>query len=495
MTLKTSFSDFQIGDLAIFEQSFEPDAFTQFAAMSGDLNPLHHDADYAAASEFARPIVPMHMTISPLSRIAGMIFPGNPSLYLGHEVRSILPVFYGDRLTYSAKITGLNAALQTLTIRVLVCRDVQVVLEAQMRVKSRLPEWTTSHTMPDLAPAAGAALVTGAAGEIGTALTMALARRGVDLVLVDRGPGPKRDALAKNLERVTGKTQKIAFTTADLNDPASITTLCETLADHKSVTSVFHSASPPIDAPLHDLVQVNYSALQQISQAVLTGMLMRQRGVVATIGSVATERVIAGWHHYSAAKAMAAQCLTAFDKSHSEFGVRGLTVLSGLVATEYSKSLQGSASAMLPQELAEAVVSAALDDQAGGAIMIEWNGTRAGATGFYDNRPAPLPPTHDTALTTQAAAPQANGAPKTAAQAVLDAQIESVVRRSLRLADDVSLAGGGVGTTPGWDSLRHIELILELEGLFGIHFGAGDVDKMLSFEALVETTKACLAQS
>ncbi len=482
MTLNTAFSDFQIGDLAVFEQSFDTDAFTQFAGLSGDLNPLHHDTGYAADTEFARPIVPMHLTISPLSRIAGMIFPGDPSLYLGHEVRSILPVFYGDRLTYSAKIIALNEALQTLTIRVLVCRDAQVVLEAQMRVKSRLPTWTTRHEGPDLTPPAGAALITGATGEIGTALAVTLARRGLDLILVDRGPGTKREALEQALGRVTGKAQTITFATADLNDPASVATLCTTLARQNTVTSVFHSASPPLDAPLHDLVQVNYAALQQISQAVLAGMLLRQRGVIATIGSVATERVIPGWHHYAAAKAMAAQFLTGFDKTQSEFGVRGLTVLSGLVATEYSKSAQGSAPAMLPLELAEGVVKAALDDQAGGALMIEWNGTRAGATGFHDNRATPV-----TATPVQTAA---QPSPQSATNTGPQAQIETVIRRRLRLANDVPLAGGGVNTTPGWDSLRHIELILELEAVFGIRYGAGDVDKMLTFEALVETTKA-----
>lgn len=489
MTLKTAFSDFQIGDLAVFEQSFDPDAFTQFAAMSGDLNQLHHDANYAAASEFARPIVPMHMTISPLSRIAGMIFPGHPSLYLSHEVRSILPVFYGDRLSYSAKIIGLNAGLQTLTIRVLVCREAQVVLEAQMRVKSRLPTWTTRHEEPDLTPPAGAALVTGATGEIGTALAVTLARRGLDLILADRGPGAKREALEQALGRVTGKAQTITFATADLNDPDCVETLCATLARQKTVTSVFHSASPPLDAPLHDLVQVNYAALQQISQAVLAGMLLRQGGVIANVGSVAMERLIPGWHHYAAAKAMAAQFLGAFHKSHSEFGVRGLTVLSGLVATDYSKSAQGNAPAMLPRELAEAVVKSALEDQAGGAVMIEWNGTRAGATGFHDNRATAAPIT---------ATPTANGpqtAPNTGTNTGPRAQIETIIRRRLRLANDVPLAGGGVNTTPGWDSLRHIELILELEAAFGFRYTAGDVDKMLTFEALVETTQACLSQT
>ena len=78
MTEQNEFSNFKVGDLAVFQQSFAQEEFADFARLSGDHNPLHHDATYAADSEFERPIVPMHMTIAPLSRIAGMIFPGDP---------------------------------------------------------------------------------------------------------------------------------------------------------------------------------------------------------------------------------------------------------------------------------------------------------------------------------------------------------------------------------------------------------------------------------
>lgn len=485
--MKKTFSDFQIGDLAVFDQRFSPEDFTAFSKLSGDQNPLHHDANYAAASAFEQTIVPVHMTLAPLSRIAGMIFPGDPSLYLGHEVRSILPVFYGETLTYSAKVTALNPNLRTLTIRVLVIRGAEVVLDAEMRVMSRLESWDVADTAVSLAPGSEAALVTGATGEIGTALAVVLARRGQNLVLVDRGPGKKRDALAQALEQSAGHDVQIDFVTGDLDVPEQVSELCTYLKSRGDVSAVFHSASPPLDAPVQSLVQVNYTALQQISEAVLPAMFLRQQGVVANIGSVATERVIPNWHNYSAAKAMAGQFLTGFDKSHSEYGVRGLSILSGLVATEYSASVQGSAPAMLPQELAEAVVEVALEERAGRAMMIEWNTRRAGTLGFQDNQ-KPLAPM----ATPQAEAPtQGITAPN---GANTELQIASAVRKGLRLPGDAVLAGGGVGATPGWDSLGHIELILELEQSFGIRYGAGDVEKMLTYEALVAVTQARLTQ-
>ena len=487
MTEQKEFTAFQVGDIATFQQSFSPEGFAEFAKLSGDHNPLHHDAAYAAESEFEQPIVPMHMTIAPLSRIAGMTFPGDPSLYLSHEVRSILPVFYGDTLSYSARVTAVNESLRTLTIRVLVLRGAQVVIDATMRVMSRLESWVPQNNQPDLAPPPAAALITGATGEIGTALALNLARRGHDLVLVDRGAGAKRDALAGVLANVTTGGQRVDFIATDLGKTADVEMLCAALADRGDVTSVFHSASPPLTASLADLVQVNYAALHQISEAVLPAMLLRQEGVVANVGSVATERVIPGWHDYAAAKAMAGQYLSAFDKSNSEFGVRGLNILSGLVATAYSTSAQGNAPAMVPQELAEAIAEIALDDRAGRAVMVEWNGWRTGAVGFHENRVAP-------ALVPTAAAGGATVAAPVAAgdTAAIETQIAGVLRARFNLPADADLSDGGVGNTPGWDSLRHIELVLHLEELFGIRYGAGDVEKMLTYQSLVSVTRARL---
>lgn len=492
MVTTRTFEGFSVGDCAVFRQSFTLEEFEGFAALSGDRNPLHHDAAHAATTDFGQPIVPMHMTIAPLSRIAGMIFPGVPSLYLGHELRSIMPVHYGDDLAYSARITAINPALRTLTIRVLVSREGDVVLDAEMRVMSQDQSWRIAEEQPDLSPPRPYALITGATGEIGTALAAALIRRGWNLLLVDRGPGGKRDALAAVLAPLkTSEDQRIEHVAADLTQSAEVDALCDQPLLRENVTAIFHTASPPLDASIGDLVQVNYSALQRIATSALPAMLLRQQGVVATIGSIATERVIPGWHDYSAAKAMAGQFLTAFDKTNSTYGVRGLTVLSGLVMTAYSASAQGSAPALLPEELAEQVLIAALDDKAGQAVVVEWNGRRDGQLGFHADRGTTVP-----ALTATHGAPvDAEPSPVLPAGGEdHQSAIMAVVRRKLNLPVGADLAGGGVGLTPGWDSLRHIELVLELESAFGIRFKSGDVDKMLTFEALNSTTLAYIAQ-
>lgn len=491
MTQTHNFADFQVGDFAIFDKRFDADAFAAFSDLSGDANPLHHDAAYAAASEFEKPIVPMHMTMAPMSRIAGMIFPGDPSLYLGHEIRSSLPVFYGDQMTYSAQVIAINPTLRTLTIRVLVCRDADVVLDAEMRVMSRVETWEATANASDHRDLpVGYVLITGATGEIGTALSLAAAHRGCNLLLVDRGAGTKRTALADVLKPVLIKGQQVVHLTADLADADAVTGLCADLVKRGDVAHVIHAASPPLDASLGDLVQVNFAALRDISQAVLPSMLIRQGGQVVNIGTVATERVIAGWENYSAVKAMTTQFVTRFDKSHATFGVRGLNVIAGLVATAYSADVQGDSPAMLPQELADHVMALTLDDHAGQSVMVEWNDQRAGQYGFSTGSiHGGLAPVAAAGVVAEGAAPVASLGGDVADQ------ISNILRNRLRLPADASLAGGGVGITQGWDSLRHIELVLELEGAFNIRYNAQDMEKVMMYDALVTVTKDRVGQA
>lgn len=481
-----AFTDFRVGDLAVFRQSFGASDFESFSALSGDQNPLHHDETYAAESTFGRPIVPVHMTIAPLSRVAGMIFPGDPSLYLGHEVRSILPVYYDETLIYSARIKAVHSELRTITIRVLAIRGSEVVLDAEMRVMSRMENWRAVPVQSDLRPRPGRTLVTGAGGEIGTALAVALARRDRPLLLLDRGPGPKRDKLEALLKPLVVSPVGVEFLACDLTNDAALGELCETLESRGDVSALFHTASPPIDAPLGELVQVNYTALRRLAHAALPSMLLRQDGVVVAIGSIATERVIPGWHDYSAVKSMTGQFLTALNKSNSAFGVRGLTVLSGLVATEYSAVVHGTAPAMLPEELADQVLRAALDDRASSAVIIEAGATRRGNLGFH-MEPALAAALPDPAAAVGELSREAGKEPAVASD--LDAKIASTVRRKLALPMDADLSGGGVGITPGWDSLRHIELVLLLESTFGIHFASGEVEKALDYETLVQVVR------
>lgn len=480
--LERNFTDFNVGNLATLERTFSHEDYELFAKLSGDLNPLHFNPDYAQKSDFGYPIVPIHLAIAPLSSIAGMIFPGDPSLYLSHSIRSLLPVYYGDNLTYSARITSINRALRTLSIRVLVLREVDVVIDAEMQVMSRLESWTVLDDLPNFSPPRGTALITGSTGEIGTAIAMNLAKRGFDLILADRGPNDKRHILAESIRPLLTSVQRIEHITADLIDQTQIDSLCTRLSNQCDVTAVFHVASPPLDAPLLELVRVNYEALRMISSSVIPGMLSKQSGVISLISSVSTERIIPGWHNYSAAKAMAGQYLTSLDKTYGDYGLHGLVVLSGLVDTHYSSTVQGDAVAtMIPQELAEKVVNCAIDDQLGNAVIIEHGDIRTGLLGFSSAKSTVNTPNSDG---DQLASRNSRTEVVSTNLNDLEARIAKVLSKCLNIPSNHSFVGDGVSITPGWDSLRHMQIMLDLESAFNISFSADEISTMLTYDSI-----------
>jgi NAD(P)-dependent dehydrogenase (short-subunit alcohol dehydrogenase family)/acyl dehydratase/acyl carrier protein len=487
------FSDFGIGDCVVFEKAFTKKDFESFSNLSGDRNPFHWDEDYAGQTDLGRTIVPMHMTMAPLSMVAGMIFPGDPSLYLGHEVHSVSPVFYGDALRYSAKIVALNESHQILSLRVLAIRGSEVVLDASMTVQCRHKTWEQSHKTPGKPIATKRALVSGASGEIGSALALGLARQGWNLLLQYRGNEQAKSRLEQQLTSLTAGERELEFFKADLCAPEDVDALCKRVAASDDIALVIHVASPPVTSALSDLVQVNYAALKRLAEAAAPTMLARQNGVIVNIGSIATERVIKGWADYSAAKAMSGQLVTSIGKANREFGIRGLTVLAGLVATRYSEEFRDDSPALLPNELAEAILEQIGQDSSGDAFIVEWNGSRCGRLGFH--QPSAIGLSQPAVPVAGAHSPEAFDSAISTSDADARQRIAEIVSAKLALPDVSMLADGGLGITPGWDSLRHLELLLELERQLGVSFKSGDMSKMLSFSDLMNVVLERISQN
>jgi FkbH-like protein len=69
----------------------------------------------------------------------------------------------------------------------------------------------------------------------------------------------------------------------------------------------------------------------------------------------------------------------------------------------------------------------------------------------------------------------------------------AVVRKLLRLSPETDLRQAGLGSTPGWDSLKHIELLVTLESTLGIRFGSGEMEGAHRFSELDSLCRQKLA--
>jgi acyl dehydratase len=73
--------------------SFSQQEVNRFAALTGDNNPLHLDADYAATTPFKRPIMHGFLGGTIFSKVLGTIFPGEGSVYLKQTMEFVSPMF------------------------------------------------------------------------------------------------------------------------------------------------------------------------------------------------------------------------------------------------------------------------------------------------------------------------------------------------------------------------------------------------------------------
>ena len=107
--------------LQVGQQHTESVVFTQqqvatFAEVSGDNNPLHLDADFAAGTPFKKPIVHGVLSSAVFSKILGTQFPGQGTIYLGQQVQFLRPVYPGHAYTATAEILKIDSEKHRATI-------------------------------------------------------------------------------------------------------------------------------------------------------------------------------------------------------------------------------------------------------------------------------------------------------------------------------------------------------------------------------------------
>ena len=484
-----TFVSFSKGDYVAFTRRFGVADFRAFEQISGDSNPLHHDAAYAAETRFKAPIVPVFLAASPLSAIAGTMLPGHRSLILSSSLRAIAPVPYDVDITYSAKVVSTLDAGLTLALRAIAFKDDQVLIDADMLVQvrddvdaSRAPSQDASVTIRRRA--IKRALVTGASGGIGGAVVRALARAGWSLVLQQRGKGS--DALVRDCKDLGADVETIV---ADLEKPKDVAELCEKLGGRDDIGAVVHAASPPLDAPLSSLNAVNHAALRSIAEALIPSMLKAQDGHILFIGSSAVQHNTRGWDDYIAAKTAASHWTLVLNDRYGRFGIAGTVVAPGYVRTAYSDGRRpADAETLLPEEVAERVAAClAGEEGAGQYVWLEPDSVRFGAFGFRS-----VTASRDAAATPTAA----SRADKAPIAAVSDAAaLDDLVRAFFGAPPGADLGEAGIDRYPGWDSLRHFELMLYLEQELLIHFSSTDLERTTDMHRLREVVAERQAQA
>ncbi|MHA6494389.1 MaoC family dehydratase [Pseudomonas borbori] len=100
----TPYDALEVGQTASYSKTVEERDIQLFAAVSGDHNPVHLDADYAATTMFKERIAHGMFSGALISAAVACELPGPGTIYLGQTMRFTLPVKLGDTLTVRLEI-------------------------------------------------------------------------------------------------------------------------------------------------------------------------------------------------------------------------------------------------------------------------------------------------------------------------------------------------------------------------------------------------------
>lgn len=83
----------KVGEIYTHDFKFSQDEVNRFAEVTGDKNPVHTDATYAAKTMFKRPIMHGMLSASLFSKVFGTLFPGEGTIYLKQSLSFLKPMY------------------------------------------------------------------------------------------------------------------------------------------------------------------------------------------------------------------------------------------------------------------------------------------------------------------------------------------------------------------------------------------------------------------
>ena len=133
------FEELSVGMSASFNKTITIEDEDAFRNITGDLNPLHYDDNFAkelSDGKYNRHVSFGMLTASLFSTMAGMCLPGKYSLiHSFDEISFLKPVFAGDCLTVRGDIIDKDDYLKMIRLKVVITnQEGKKVARANMKV-------------------------------------------------------------------------------------------------------------------------------------------------------------------------------------------------------------------------------------------------------------------------------------------------------------------------------------------------------------------------
>jgi 3-hydroxybutyryl-CoA dehydratase len=101
--------ELRLGDAATLSKTISEADVVLFAGISGDFNPLHVDAEFAARAGFAARVAHGTLTMGVAAGVLGTMLPGVGTVALSITVDFRAPVLVGDTVTARVEVAAIDS--------------------------------------------------------------------------------------------------------------------------------------------------------------------------------------------------------------------------------------------------------------------------------------------------------------------------------------------------------------------------------------------------
>ena len=214
-------------------------------------------------------------------------------------------------------------------------------------------------------------LVTGPAGNLGSAVIERLRKESVSLVLLDRHP----DRIKERFPDLEDSEDHLLMTNVDLTDPALVKTAVDTaLKTFGHIDCLVHTTGGfQMGEQVHEItpdkwglmMDINVMTLLNISRSVIPAMIDQHNGTIITIGARPSLKGKKKMGSYSAAKAAVLRLTESIAAEGSSSGIKARCIIPGTIDTPENQRAMPKADKskwVKPDSIAEVIFETCFND-------------------------------------------------------------------------------------------------------------------------------------
>jgi len=122
----------EVGQKARRTQTVTSEDVELYARLTGDRNPLHFDADFAARTRFGRLVAQGGIAAGMLNALVAMDLPGPGTVFMSQSLKYLAPTYLGDTVTAEIEVLALKSDKPVCQLRATITNQAgAVLLEAE----------------------------------------------------------------------------------------------------------------------------------------------------------------------------------------------------------------------------------------------------------------------------------------------------------------------------------------------------------------------------